>query len=77
MYNLSVELPSVEWSTVPGARSRGFNLEQRRLEEESAFETRVGQFFLALIDQLRALEMWGCYAVSRHNGKESARIKIA
>jgi hypothetical protein len=77
MYNLSVELPSVEWSTVPGARSRGFNLKQNRLEEDDNYETRVHKFFAQLVEQLKGLGMVGSFAVCHWSGREVKREKIA
>jgi hypothetical protein len=76
MYNIAVELPSVDWSTVPGPRSRGYNLEKGRLEESDVFDARVEKFETGVERELRFLGLTGCFVVESLDGKELRRIKI-
>ena len=67
MYNISIEMPMVDWSTVPGARSKGFDCEDGE---------RVKYTCDLIKGQLENLGMDGCFVVTCRDGKEILRERI-
>lgn len=67
MFNVHTQRENVEWSTVPGPRSRGFNYK----EEEKALKN-----FESISAQLVKLGMKGSYAVLLDGDVEVARVMI-
>ena len=66
MYNVYVQMPDVDWSTVPGPRSRGFNYKKKE-DAEKTFDNLAGQ--------LLALGLVG-YFVGRDGEGESITQEI-
>lgn len=73
MYNISVQMPGVEWSTVPGPRSRGIIRKDSDPTKALEKTQRVVDSFYR---QLKAMQLWGCYVVTHQGGNEVGRIKI-
>lgn len=67
MYNVSIQLPDVDWSTVPGPRSRGYD----RKREEDAIEVTQ-----KLVEILSEMKMDGFLVVGRLAGEELWRHLI-
>jgi hypothetical protein len=65
-YLVAVEMPSVDWSSVPGARSRGY---QRRTLEEAT------KTFSEVENQLRVL-VPEAFVLMLENGQEKMRVKV-
>lgn len=67
MYHIAVRMPDVEWSTVPGATSRGFD----RKAEDKALHIQE-----SLVTQLKAFGMLGAFVVVSLAGEIHFCVKV-
>ena len=69
MYNVSVQMPDVSWSTVPGARSLGYDCRDKKKGEDTIPAKKVAETVHdSLVRQLVKMDMTGCYVVVRGEG---------
>ncbi|MDA4129256.1 MAG: hypothetical protein OK457_00650 [Thaumarchaeota archaeon] len=66
-------MPDVEWSTVPGPRSRGFDIKKPK---EGTDEEKAMRFFVAVKAQMKELKMEGCFIVMESDGVMKSREVI-
>ena len=67
MYNVCVELPMVPWSSVHGARSRGYTMK----DEETALK-----FQASLSRQLEDFKLFDYFVIIFDSGSEYIRHKV-
>lgn len=67
MFNVYVEMPRVNWCTVAGARSRGFEMKELKT---------AMKFHGSICRQLRELGYHGAFAVTTLSGEEFLRTRV-
>lgn len=67
IYHIVIEMPGVAWSSVSGARSRGYFLK----EEEDAL-----RYSKSIVRQLEVFELNGAFVIIYERGEEYLRHKI-
>lgn len=68
MYNICIEAPAVDWSSVPGHRTCGYD--QDKLEDAQRFHDLI-------VPQVAALELANWFVVICQNDKDLTRTKIS